>query len=132
MDALLRTYGATVGRILIGLLFVFSGFGMVMGGTANTAMYFDSLGLPMSSLLVWLVLAVKFIAGGALILGYKTKEASLALMIFVLLTIFIAHRQFMTDINFSKNLAIIGGLLYIYVYGPGNGWKLNLGNQSQN
>ena len=132
MDALLRTYGATVGRILIGLLFVFSGFGMVMGGTANTAMYFDSLGLPMSSLLVWLVLAVKFIAGGALILGYKTKEASLALMIFVLLTIFIAHRQFMADINFSKPLAIIGGLLYIYVYGPGNGWKLNLGNQSQN
>jgi putative oxidoreductase len=61
------------------------------------------------------------------LVGFKTRWASIALIIFVILTLFIAHNFWVMEgaprtgnqVNFYKNLAIIGGLLLIYVHGPG-------------
>jgi uncharacterized membrane protein YphA (DoxX/SURF4 family) len=40
-----------------------------------------------------------------------------------LLATLIAHTD-INDINLFKNLAIIGGLLYVLAYGAGEGWKM--------
>lgn len=120
---MLRTHGTMVGRMLMGLLFFFSGVGILLGGTAGTVGFYESLGVPMASLMVWVVVAVKIGAGGALMLGYRTCYAALALIAFTIIATLLVHMD-LEDINLFKNLAIIGGLMYVLAYGPGEGWKL--------
>lgn len=125
MDSILRAHGALVGRMLIGLLFVFSGVGILMNGVEGTAGMIEAKGLPLAMLLAWAVVAVKILAGAALMVGYKTEKAALALLLFTLLTVIFYHLS-LEDIGLFKNLAIMGGLMYVYVYGPGNGWRLKI------
>lgn len=109
---LLETKGVVVGRVLLGFMFVYSGIGMLlMTGPENVAMYFDSLGIPLASLVVWLVIGLKIAAGSALVAGYKVEEAAGALIIFTLSATVIAHLD-PADASLGKNLAIVGGLLY--------------------
>lgn len=117
---LLRDRGTKLGRILIGFLFFSSGLSILLseGGIAGTAMYFDSLGLPLAGVLVWLVIILKIAAGGAIMVGKRVGLASAALIAFTALATMVAHQSF-SDINLTKNLAIIGGLLYLMAYGPG-------------
>jgi putative oxidoreductase len=118
-----QSQGILVGRILIALLFFVSGVNMLIGGVGNSAMYFESMGLPLSMLLAILVIALKIIAGGALILGYKAEEAAVFLFVFTGLTILIAHLD-TADMGLWKNLSIMGGLLYVMAYGVGDAWVL--------
>ncbi len=124
MQQVLRTHGTTVGRILIGLLFFFSGVGILMGGISGTSAMIADTGLPMAALFAWLVVLVKIGAGGALMAGYKVEKAALLLIGFTILTILAVHRD-LQDINLFKNLSIIGGLLYVYTYGSSkDSWKI--------
>lgn len=123
MDSLIRTYGVTVGRMLLGLLFLFSGVGILLNGVDGTAGMIAAKGIPLAGLVVWLVVAVKILAGGALMVGYRTTWAAAALITFTILATLLYHMD-INDISLFKNLSIIGGLLYAYVYGPGDGWKI--------
>lgn len=120
---MLRAYGTMVGRMLIGLLFVFSGVGILLNGVENFSGMIEMRDLPMPMVLAWVVVVWKIVAGGALMLGWRTMQAALALIIFTALATLLYHLD-LEDINLFKNLAILGGLLYVYVYGPGNGWRL--------
>lgn len=121
-----RTHGTMMGRVFMGLLFFYSGIGILMvQGISGTVGFYESLGVPMASLLVWVVLLIKLGAGGALMLGIKVEDAAMLLLIFTVLATLFAHMSFQ-DINLFKNLAIIGGLLYVIAFGAGNGWKLNM------
>jgi len=109
---LLETKGVVVGRVLLGLLFFYSGISMLfIQGPANVAVFFNSLGIPLAGLMVWVVIALKIIAGGALMLGRHVEAAAGALVIFTIIATLIAHMD-LTDPSLGKNLAIIGGLLY--------------------
>lgn len=125
VDRTLREYGALVGRCLIGLLFVFTGVGIVNNGIDGFASMIDARGLPMAVLLAWIVVVIKVAAGACLILGYRTAQAALALLIFTGLATLLYHLD-LEDVNLFKNLAIMGGLLYVYIYGPGPGWRLKV------
>lgn len=94
-----------------------------MNGTAGTVAYFSSLGLPLAGLLVWVVLAIKLGAGGALMLGYRVGSAAALLILFTLGATVAAHWD-MQDPGLWKNLAVVGGLLYVMAYGAGEGWKI--------
>lgn len=116
---LVRDKGTILGRVLMGLLFVVTGASMLLvQGPENVAGYFQSLGLPFSGILVWLVIILKITAGTAIILGKRVGLASASLIAFVALATMIAHQSF-EDQNLFKNLALIGGLLYLMAYGPG-------------
>ncbi len=130
VDRYLMAYGVTAGRMLMGLLFLFSGVGIVMNGVDGLSGMIAIKGLPVPMLLAWLVVIWKIGAGGALMLGYRTKDAALALLVFTVVVTPLYHAS-LQDINLFKNLAIIGGLLYVYVYGPGDGWKLKVGEPKQ-
>lgn len=129
---LFRTHGTLVGRILIGGFFLLAGLNKLMGeaGVAGTAGYIESVGLPVPALLAWIALLIEIIFGLALIVGKKTSKAALGLAIFVILVSFIFHGpQLWADnaaqqMSFMKNIAILGGLLYLIAYGPGDGWHL--------
>lgn len=118
---LVRTKGSKFGRVLMGLLFFVSGLSILLSGPAGTAAYFTSLGVPMASLAVWLVIILKLVAGGAIIIGKRTTEAAAALIIFTLIATLLAHLNFADPMQMTqalKNLAIVGGLLYLMAFGP--------------
>lgn len=124
---LVRNYGTLLGRMLIGLLFFYTGLMMALNGTEQIAGMIGGYGFPAAMALTWFLVAVKMLGGVSLMLGYRVGYASVALICFTLLTIGFVHLDFQNDINFFKNFALIGGLLYVLAYGPGEGW--NLGKQ---
>ncbi len=118
--AFIQTKGVVAGRVLIGALFLISGISMFLadGGPTASAGYYTKLGLPMAEILVWLVAILKVVAGGLVVIGRHVGAAAAALILFTLGTILAAHRE-LGDIDQLKNLAIIGGLLYVMAFGPG-------------
>ncbi|MBP6924609.1 MAG: DoxX family protein [Candidatus Pacebacteria bacterium] len=120
---LVRTKGSKFGRVLMGLLFFVSGLSILLspGGPTATAGYFTSLGVPVAGLLVWVVIALKLVAGGAIMIGKRTTEAAAALIVFTLIATLLAHLDFADPMQMTqalKNLAIVGGLLYLMAFGP--------------
>lgn len=116
-----------VGRILLALLFLLAGINKLKAPAASAG-YFAKLGFPMTDVLVWVVIAVEIGAAILLIVGWKTRYAAWALALFTLIATFAAHRfweisdagQYANQMNhFLKNLALIGGLLFVVAFGPG-------------
>ncbi len=124
---MIEKYGILVGRSLIGIMFLVSGYGMFAGGVAATAGYFASVGIPLAGLAAWVAIIVKIVGGLALILGYRVGCAAGALILFTLGATYFGHSDIsdqMNQIAVMKNFAIIGGLLYVMAFGAGSGWKL--------
>lgn len=131
---LVRDKGTKVGRMLIGLLFFAGGLNMLlMQGPAAIADYFASLGIPLAGIVVWFVIAVKILAGLAIILGYRVGLAAAALIAFTAAATIAAHSDFSDSMQMTaalKNLAIIGGLMYLMAYGPGGSNTTELSNKA--
>lgn len=117
---------ALLGRILLALIFITSGFGKI-AGFAGVVGYIASKGLPMASVVAALTILVELGGGLAIAFGLMTRWAALALAIFSLLAGLIFHAywavpadQVMSmQINFWKNVAIAGGFLMLAAFGPG-------------
>jgi putative oxidoreductase len=70
---------------------------------------------------------VEFFGSLAVLVGFKTRYAALALIAFTIGATLIGHPFWAAPegqleaqtINFFKNLAIIGGLLFVFVRGAG-------------
>ena len=122
----LQSTTVLVGRILLGLIFVLSGFAKI-SGFDGTAGYIASKGLPLPQLLAALTIVVELGGGLALMAGLYTRQAVIALAGFSLLTAVVFHNfwaapqadQMGQQINFMKNLAIAGGMLVVAAFGPG-------------
>ena len=122
----LQSTTVLLGRILLGLIFVLSGFAKI-SGFDGTAGYIASKGLPLPQLLAALTIVVELGGGLALMAGLYTRQAVVALAGFSLLTAVVFHNfwaapqgeQMMQQINFMKNLAIAGGMLVVAAFGPG-------------
>jgi putative oxidoreductase len=129
MSSVAPTYHPTlllIGRILLAGVFLGAGINKVKA-IAGTVGYFTKLGLPMPEIAVYVAIAVEI--GGALMLiaGWKARYAAWALAIFTLIATFFAHQFWQVDAaqygnqfnHFFKNLAIIGGMLFVAACGPG-------------
>ena len=124
--ATIQPFGLLIGRILLSLIFILSGFGKITGFAA-TAGYMASKGMPMPELL--LIPAILIELGGGLLIavGYKARWAALAIALFLIPTTLIFHQFWavpeeevrMQMIQFQKNLAIMGGMLYVAIVGAG-------------
>lgn len=110
-----------VGRILIAALFLIVFYNSVRN-IAGTTGYLASLGMPAPGTAVYLKLAIELLGGLAILVGWQTRLAALVLIVFMVVATLFAHLNF-ADGNqmnhFLKNVAIIGGLLALYVSGPG-------------
>jgi putative oxidoreductase len=113
-------------RILIGYIFVLSGWGKLMG-LAGFASYLGQHGIPAGYAFAILGAAVEFFGGLALITGVATRYVMLLVIAFTLVATGIAHRFWEFEgaarrgqaVNFNKNMAMIGGLIALFVAGPG-------------
>lgn len=115
-----------IGRILVAYLFVPAGWAKVTG-FAGTVGYITSKGLPAPEVLAVLSAAAEIALGLLILIGWQTRWAALGLALYVLILTPIFHnywavpqaQQMMQKISFDKNLAIIGGLLFLAAYGAG-------------
>ena len=105
---------ALIGRILISIIFILSGFGKLTNLTDTNAMIIAA-GLP--SGLALPVALFEILAGLALVFGVMTRLVAILLAGFTLLSALFFHND-LTDPNQQvhalKNLAIAGGLLCLF------------------
>jgi putative oxidoreductase len=133
--ALWQDFGLLVGRMLIGWLFVESGWRKLMGMDAFIASLV-SRRVPYATILGWIGAPLEFFGGLALMVGFWTRCATLAIIVFTIVATLIGHRYWeiadaamrrVQHVQFSKNLAIIGGLVLLAVTGGGrlsvDGWR---------
>lgn len=122
---------ALTGRLLLALLFLPAGLGKITG-FAGTVGYITSVGLPMPTVAAAIALTVEIVGGLALLAGFGTRISALVLALFTLVaTIFFhnywgmqADQQFMQQLLFSKNIAVVGGLLTLAAWGAG-AWSVD-------
>ena len=121
-----------IGRILLGLIFVRSGYGKIFDIGAYAAT-FPPRGLP--PFLAYIAVPAEFFGGVALMLGLATRYVAVVMTIFLLVATFSSHRYWdfsdaatrrVQETNFFKNIAILGGFLFVFVAGSGrfsvDGW----------
>lgn len=117
-----RDWVALVGRILVVMIFLLSGFNKVMN-PQGTMQYMTSMGMTVATTFFYLGAIALEIGGGlSLLLGYWTRVGAAALILFMIPTTLIFHTNFADQnqmIHFMKNIAMTGGLLYALAYGPG-------------
>jgi putative oxidoreductase len=134
MNATAQSQMMLIGRVLLGLLFLVAGIRIILSYSGNIG-YFTKLGFPAPELMTVLAILIEIGGGALLILGWQTRRVSWLLMLFVIIATAMAHRfwefdaaQYGNQLNhFLKNVAIIGGLLYVVVLGAG---KLSLDGRS--
>jgi putative oxidoreductase len=109
-----------IGRLFLGHIFLISGIGKLAGYGATQA-WMESMGVP--GMLLPAVIALEIGGGAAVIVGWQARWAALALAGFSILAAAIFHNNFgdqMQMISFMKNVAIAGGLLFVFSFGPGS------------
>jgi putative oxidoreductase len=117
---------ALLSRLLLAALFLPAGIGKITG-FAGTVGYIASVGLPLPALGVAVAIAVEVLGGLALIVGFGTRWAALALALFTLGASFFFHnywampaeQQMMQQLLFMKNIGVTGGLLALAAFGAG-------------
>src|SRR5258708_4071014 len=115
-------YGIPIARVMISMVFLLNALGVIDQNIPAREMV--ERGAP-SALVPVMMLAgrsVELVAGIALILGIFPRLAALALFAFLVPATLVSHSFWLSAgtpaftgqlINFSKNLAILGGLLFV-------------------
>ena len=124
---------ALIGRILLALIFVLSGF-QKLTHFKGTAGFMALNGVPAVTLLLVLSILIKLGGGLALVAGFQTRWAALVIFLFLIPVTWVFHvhgyqmamaqnqlpMAMMQKINIMKNISIEGGLLVLAAFGPGH------------
>jgi len=106
-----------IGRILISLIFLISGFRKI-NAYEGTVDWMETFGVPGIFLIPTII--IEIIAPILIIIGFKVKISAAILSLFCVLTAVVFHNDFsnqMQFISFMKNIGLAGGFLFLVVNG---------------
>ncbi len=115
-----------IGRLAMGIIFFQSGFakltglGAFIGSLGNRGVPFPDFWGPVGAI-------SEFLGGTLIILGLGTRYAAALIVLFVIIATAISHRYWefaeparrLQQGQFYKNLAIIGGALFLFICAAG-------------
>ena len=117
---------ALVARCFIALIFIVAGLQKII---QYDLMHHTVSGISDTHATWLLITGILFelIGGILMVIGWLTRWGAVLLFVFVVLTIFLFHpfwafegdAMVMQVQHFLKNIAILGGLLYVIAFGPG-------------
>ncbi len=119
MDSL-RKVGALIGRLLLAYIFIDSGIGKLLnpGGTMK---YMEAGGLHHAVSLLFVIAVIVELGGGLMmVVGWRTELAAFVIFLFCIPVTIIFHVIPGQTLQWHKNLAFMGGLLMVAVYGGGD------------
>ncbi len=122
-----------IARVLTSVVFIvfgylqFTSIGAYVNNPAVVKFVGTIGGAVPAVVIAYLVAAIDMFGGLLILLGYQTRIAAVVLIVFVILTIFFAHPfwnfegapRAANQVQFYKNLVIIGALIMLFVHGPG-------------
>ena len=136
MPAVLQDFLLLLGRVLLGWIFVQSGWRKLMDMEAFITTSPTSLvkrGVPGATFMGWIGAPLEFVGGLFILVGFATRWAALAILIFTIAATLIGHRYWeytnpaefrAQHTQFFKNLSIKGGTVLLIVAGAGR-WALD-------
>ena len=128
----MSNYAQAISRVLISAVFIVFGYiqfthigNYIANPTVIKVAGWAAILTP--TIIAYMVASIDLFGGILVLVGYQTRWTSVVLIVFVALTCILVHNFWTMEGparaanqgNFYKNLALIGGLLLIYVHGPG-------------
>ncbi len=119
------TYGLAILRIVLGIAFAVHGWSKLSGGVDGVAGFFGSLGIPVPTLIAWVVTIVELVGGLLLIVGALTQIAGLLLFINMIGAIVYAYlgrgAPFIENgaISWEREAVFAAAALCLVLSGPG-------------
>ena len=115
-----------IGRVFLAVIFVVSGYGKISGFQGLVGLI-ASKGFPAAQVFAAATIVIEVGVALMLVAGWKARWAAFVLALFTAIVTFFFHnfwaapeaQKMMEQINFMKNLALIGGLLMVMAFGPG-------------
>ena len=115
-----------VARVLLTLLFLIFGLQKLVG-YSGTVQYMAHVGAPLPAVAAIVAIVMETIVPAAILVGIATRPLALLLALYTIGAALIGHHywtmtgmaRFENEINFYKNVSIIGGLVLLYVTGAG-------------
>src|SRR5262245_11198683 len=112
-----RDFTAVVGRVLLASLFIISGYGKI-GGFDGLIQTLTGKGLPLPTVAAAITVVIELFGGLLLAVGWKARWTAIVIVLFTLVASFLFHdfwnmadaARHANQINFMKNIAIMGGL----------------------
>lgn len=124
----MNKYINLVGRILFALMFLMPALNKITN-FEGTQLYMASKNMPMIPFLLVCAIMILLFGAFSIATGFKTKIGVVALIIFLIPATLIFHNELSDQnqfIHFLKNVALLGGLLMLFVNGTG---ELSLDNK---
>jgi len=120
------SFGLLLGRILLSFIFILSGIFKFVNYDSTVQMM-AAKGMTLVPFFLVTAALLEIVGGIFILIGFYTRIGALLLLIFILPTTLIFHdfwnvqgsEMEMQMSNFLKNVAIMGGLLYVACTGAG-------------
>ena len=111
-----------VARLLLALKFLVSGLNKI-ADPQGTQQYMAAMGMTWAATVLYVgALLAEVVGSLSLLLGYRARAGGWLLLLFMIPTTLIFHTNVADPnqmIHLLKNLSVMGGLLYVAVYGAG-------------
>ena len=126
-------FSHTIARVLMSIVFIvfgylqFTNIGAYIANPAVVKAAGLTGGILSPTIIAYLVAAIDLFGGLLILVGFQTRWAALVLVVFTILTLFLAHNFWTMEgparignmVNFYKNLVVIGALLMLWTFGAG-------------
>jgi len=111
-------------RVLLVLLFIIFGWSKLTD-YSGTVSEMTTMGAPVPQISAAIAIVIEFFVGIAILFGIFTRPLAVVMMAYALATAFIGHHywtmsganQLADEVDFYKNVSIMGGFLLLYVTG---------------
>jgi putative oxidoreductase len=115
-----------IGRILVSVIFIASGL-MKLSSFSMMTGFMQAKGFPLPAVFLAGAAALEIFGGLAVLLGFQARAAAWALFVYLIPTTIVFHNfwaitgaeKMDAQGHFFKNVAIMGGLLFLAAFGAG-------------